>query len=348
MSLDAWRALGTNAAHVVACFGDSTTEGDSTSGPLCWPRQLADRMRARWGTGGPGFQGLWLQEWWSFSGSPTDALSSDVWDSGPYNNNVLNDITKRLNTSSDIATYTVRGGPVSSLILYMVDGPSSANFSVSIDGGSFANVSGTWTQNNAVRKVTVSGPIATSLRVRGANAAGTSVLTYIIGAEPTYGTTGAMIHNLGSASEFSALCVRSGSGDWGRWLDLNQPAIATWMWTNDVVSSWTPDHYQTRTETFVDRVRANGGEAIIMSFGEQSGRSTTDQAELRNRNSIVATAKSCPYLNFFADWGDYATANAAGYMTGPIHPSVKGCGYIAAKVWGLLGETIATGCFWSP
>lgn len=349
MSLAAWHALSSDAAHTVACFGDSTTEGTGQTNPaeLSWPAILRTRLSVAWGRQTNGFLGPWRDDYLTFAGTPTQSATSDTWNRGPFSIDTLDSTVFRLNSSTDIATYTVRGAPVQHVKLYVIDGPSSGNFSVSIDGGAFANVSNTWSQDLSMDLLTINGPISSTLRIRGANAAGTTVLAYLVGVEADYNAAaGAVVHNVGSAGAFGAFLVRlSGdSGDWGAWLDRVQPAVATWMFTNDVTALWNPTNWQARAEAFVDRVRANGGEAILMSFYEQGSRSITDQAEARSRLKTVAAAKVCPLIDFYDLVGDAAAAVAAGLMpsTSDVHATTKGHRYIADRVFNLLGRQRAS------
>lgn len=340
--LDAWKAISDPTTRVIAAFGDSTGQGTVgvTNGGYC--EILRELMRSRWGKACAGFFGTWWSHWSYTTGGNawTNATVSDAWDVGPYMPQFSPAHTKRADTASKIATWTKPSGlQVTSFTLYMVDGAGSGNFSYSIDGGSYTNVSNSWNQDNSLDAITINSPVSSTVAIRGANASGTGVNTYLVGIEPHSGTTGVKLHNLCVNGEATYSVVRTTAGDWGKWIDLVQPDLITIMYTNDVLVFNATD-YQNRLQSLISRVTAYGGEAILMSFFEQDGRDTTTQATMRSIHASLAQSNNIPHINFYdLVGGGYSAAVAAGYMSDALHPSNSGAVFIANHMWAHIGRT---------
>lgn len=339
--LDAWKAIADPAQRVVACFGDSTGEGVAGIANGGYVQVLRDLMRSRWGMGGLGFNGCWRDEWAFTAGGDawTASAGGDAWAVGPYQGVWVTAQTMLGNTATKIATYTKPAAqlPITSFDIWVVDGPSAGNFSYSIDGGAWTNVSHTWNSDNSLDKITIGSSVTTSIRVRGANAAGTATNVYLTGIEPKSAGTGVVVHNMAANFESSPAIIRSNPG-WGSWIDQVQPDVALIMYTNDLLT-WNKAAYKTRIQEFIDRVEANGGEAIVMTMCGQSDRDGAEVQEQQAAHDELAADNNIYHINFYEIMGNYVTSNAAGYMVDIAHPSVKGTKVMAHHIWAHLGRT---------
>jgi lysophospholipase L1-like esterase len=353
--LQAWRAIADPEDRVIACFGDSTTEGTVGVTNGGYPEQLRQLMVNRWGqTADYGFYGTWRDHWSFTSGGDAWTLGtiSEAWSVGPFQAGTPNASVMFANGSSKVATWSnnlsgsntivaTTGVPVNSFSLYMVDGSGAGNFSYRLGGvfGSWTNVSETWNNDNSIKVITVNSEILTgSLEVRAANSAGTAVNTYLIGVQPHSLTTGPRVHNMGVNGKFLSTFVRTTGPDWGKWIDIVQPKIAIVMFTNDLLL-WSQANWETQLNAFISRVRSNGGEPIIMTMCGQNGRENGNYDQQRSSNQSVAAAQGVIHINFYDIMGDYATANAAGYMADNLHPSNKGAQLMAQHIWSHIGST---------
>lgn len=348
--LEAWRALSDPSDRIIACFGDSTTEGVVNISNGGYTQVLRELMWNTWGCGGFGFYGTWREHWTFSSGADawntSQGGASHPWNIGPMDGGTFDVNTKVVigNGATRIATWNKLGGsgatsspPAGSFTLWVVDSTGSGTFSYSVDAGPWVNVTGSWSNNNSLVHITINTPIESNIRVRAADSSSTATMVYLVGIEPHAESAGAKVHNIGANSEFSFSAIRSLPG-WGSWLDIVKPKIATIMFTNDL-ALWDQTAYQNRMQTFVDRVKANNGEPVIMTMCGQSGRNPTNYSQQRAANQNVADANNLIHINFYDIMGDFAAASAAGYMADNLHPNNKGAQVIAQHIWSCLGAT---------
>lgn len=354
MPLAAWRAITDNSQRIIACFGDSVTEG---TGGNCggYPEILRQLMTKKWASGGYGFYGTWRSHWVYTSGAnawdTSQGGSSKPWNIGPYDGGIMDVNTKVVigNTASKIATwyrysyqwpaqlYSEGGPAIDSFTLWVVDSTGSGTFSYSIDGGAWTNVSYSWSNNNTLARITINSPIANNLRVRGANAAGTATNLYLVGIEPKVSTPGSLVHNMGAASEFTFSSIRLDNSKWGGWLDIIKPKVATIIYTNDLDFGWDSTSYQNRLQAFIDKVAANGGETIIITMWGQNGRNAANYTAQRSIHQNLANVNNLYHLNLYDLVGDFSAAQAAGLISDNLHPNNNGYARIADYLWSYLG-----------
>lgn len=341
-----------NPANIkIVCFGDSTTFGTSTTNNLGWPGALRSLAAARWGTGSDGLHTRDRNTSLTTSGNAwTKATTSDAWDRSPCLAGVLAQAATYLgNGSAKIATWTKPSYlTVNGFYIWAVDGASSANFSYSTDGGtSWTDVSQTWTQSNSIKRILVNTTITgtNTVKVRGANAAGTAVNCYFIGIEPITTSSTYVIQNWAAASENTASFVRTTSGNWHEAFDLLQPQLVIYMMTNDIgitealggtdVTTWRP-----LIESIFNVVTGYGGSMILMNFFEQVGRNVTLQADYRAMNKDIAASYGMPCIDFYDLVGNGQAAIDAGYVnSGDIHPNDTGAAYMAQQIWKVIGKS---------
>lgn len=349
--LEAWKAISDPADRVIACFGDSTTEGTVNIRNGGYTQVLRELMWSAWGCGGFGFYGTW-REHWTFTGGgdawdTSQGSAAHSWNIGPMDGGTFDLNTKVVigNGATKIATWNRLGGtgatsgpPAQSFTLWFVDSTGSGTFSYSIDNGSWTDVAYSWSNSHTLATITVNTHINSDVRVRAADSSGTATTLYLVGIEPHAATGGATVHNIGANSEFSFSAVRSISG-WGSWLDIVKPKIATIMFTNDLALFWNQTDYQNRMQTFIDRVKINDGEPIIMTMCGQNGRDPTNYSQQRAANQTLADINNIPHINFYDIMGDFAAANAAGYMADNLHQSNKGAKVMAQHIWSYVGST---------
>lgn len=338
----------------IACIGDSTTFGTSTTGTLGWPGALRSLAAARWGTGSDGLHTRDRNITLTTSADAwTKATTSDAWDRSPCLAGVLaQQATYLANGSTKIATWTKPAAlTVNGFYIWAVDGASSGNFSYSLDGGSsWTNVSQTWTQGNSIKRIFVGSNVTgtNTVKVRAANAAGTAVNCYFMGIEPTTTTSTYVIQNWGAASENTGSFVRTSSGNWHEALDLLQPQLLIFMMTNDeaitaalggdesdIEPNWRP-----LIESLADVVTGYGGSMLFMNFFEQTGRSVTMQATYRALIKTIAAEYGMPCIDFYDLVGDYQASVDAGYVNATdIHPNDTGAAFMAQQVWKVIGKS---------
>jgi hypothetical protein len=314
----------------IAIVGDSTLEDiDSLYGVQAVPDRFVRLLEQSLAiTCNRGFFGLWRDEW-SLSGTWTRATTSDAWDRGPLLGSSTGCGTFRANGASNVATWTKPAGTtVTSFVLHVIDGASAGQFAYRIDGGTWTNVTNTWTADNSYDRITVSASVSSTVEVRAANASGTATNLYLVGLEPVdSAATGPAVHVLAAAAEFSFSMVRTTSGSWQDWWNAIQPA-AVWLecpWTNDV-SFWPTNaaDIEANMRAVIELVRGYGAEVFLFSFGEQDGRSVSDQTAMRALARSLAGEYRCHYVSAYDMWGTYSAANAAGLMLDTIHASATG------------------------
>jgi lysophospholipase L1-like esterase len=338
MTLDAWRDISNPATRKIACVGDSTTE-------IGWAAILRDLATQRWGYGGYGVRPM--NKEWAQSGTPTKAGGSDAWEVGFVRSGASpNCGTWRLNTATDIFTWTKPNDcpAITGFKLLMGDGPSSANFSYSIDGGAYTNVSGTWTQNNSLRQITINTPVNSTVAVRGANAAGTAVLTYICGIEPLCATTGVKVHDISASGGFSNHLIRTGdAGDWTQWFLQEQPQLVFMNFINDM-TFWTgglPAAFQQRYDDFGAFITGYGGTVVYYRYFEWVGPSTVTQDDAGARIYAVAQKYGGLFYDLKAIHGNFAAVSAAGIIgSDNTHPTPKGSRLMANHAWNHAGRLL--------
>ena len=332
-----------NPANIVmGAFGDSTTEGNVAVSNGGWVEQLRILADPRWPRGSDGTHPFNRDPWTTTSGVDawTGSTTSDVWDCQPCLGGVgLYQATWLGNTATKIATWTKPGSlTVEAFTIYAVDGPSSANFSYSVDNGAWTNVSITWNQDNTIKQIKIAMAVTNTVRIRGANSSGTARNAYIMGLEPTRRGPGWIIHNFGNNADFGFNLTRSTAGNGHAWFDLVQPSLCTWMYTNDAIF-YDSATYQSNMSTFADMVIGYGGSVLFMNFFEQPGRAAA-MTGMRADLKTVAANYNMPYIDFYDLVGDNAAAIAAGYMNAAdLHPNNAGAVFMAQEIWKVISKS---------
>jgi hypothetical protein len=236
--------------------------------------------------------------------------------------------------------------PVTGFKLLVCDGPSSANFAYRIDGGAWTNVSHTWLRTNVMVQLTINSSVISTVEVRGANAAGTAVLTYMCGIEPLCASTGVKVHDISAAGSFSGQLLRTGSvGDWTQWFTQEQPDVVFCMFVNDNVNAfWTggqPAAYQARFEALAAVVTGYGGIFVPYSYfenGDGVNPTVTNQTDKRARELAVANAYGGHYFDL-RTYGDRIQTVTDGWIESSdlIHPTPKASRIMANQAWNILG-----------
>lgn len=344
--LDPFYATFNNPANIaMATLGDSTTEGDVVVTNGGWPEQLRLLAQSRWGRGGDGCHPM-NRDPWSITNDWTSAAAdgSSPWDRSIFNGGAGTPAPTTYfgNGSAMVATWTKPTGlAATSFTLYMVDGASAGNFSYSTDGGStWLNVSATWNQDNSIKRIHINTAVASTVKIRAANAAGTAVNTYLVGLEPLTGASGFTIHNFAANIAFLSAMVRGGAGNWHALLDTIQPPLVTNMYTNDVVLFSAP-LWQSDLEALGTVVTGYGGSVLFMSMFEQFGRDITIQATMRSIVKTVAAEFGMPVIDFYDLVGDANATLAAGYYNTntDIHENNAGAVFMAQQIWKLIAKS---------
>ena len=346
-----WNGIDYND-RVICLMADSTGEGD-TFGAVdenSYPMLIREKMRAAWGIDGTGFLGTWRgtngsDEWGEsgsgFAGTWVESATTDLWGQGPYiqGSNIYRGTQQGVGSSS-VATFTLPGWlreAAISVVLYMVDGVSSNNFSFSVDGGAWTDTAATWTQDSKMKRVNLAVTPASTIAVRAANAAGTSRTIYLSGIEIKTSLDGATLHDVSASAEsLASTAFNSGVADAMGFLDLLQPQATVVSYTNDLAD---PFYNTTRIGTDLDYIvaRSTYGIVIPMMFWGQ------DRPDAATRFPAVAAiydskATSGAYIDLWDRYGDYTTVSALGYMADTFHPNDAGSRQIARVLWRMLSR----------
>lgn len=360
MSLAAWRDISDATTRNIAIVGDSTSERG-------WGRILRDLMKPRWGYGGLGFRHMGKYDTtaygstdlgpsvseWAATGSWTKGSSTDAWNISPITGGVnTNCGTWHASGSSLIQTWTKPNNcpPITSFDIHVADGASAADFSYSIDGGTYTNVpTQTWSHGNALKVITISSSVNSTVAVRAANAAGTAVDLYMVGIEPHCATTGVRVHEICAGGAFSSQSIRtSDTGNWHAWFDSVQPQLCFVLFINDSAfwSGSNPANFQQRLDDFGAMVTGYGGTVIYFSYfmwGVGTNPIQATQDDKRARELAVAKKYGGNYFDLNAlTGGDHATELASGYFNSAdeIHPSAKGMRIMANHAWNQIGTKL--------
>ena len=335
-----WNGIDYND-RVICLMADSTGELDEgETDENTYPMLIREKMRASWGIDGTGFLGTWRDEW-AFTGTWTDSTANDLWGQGPYITGIYPYVeTQQGVGSGSVATFTLPGWlreTAISVVLYMVDGVSSNNFSFSVDGGAWTDTAATWTQDSKMKRVNLAVTPASTIAVRAANAAGTSRTIYLSGIEIKTSLDGATLHDVSASAEsLASTAFNSGVADAMGFLDLLQPQATVVSYTNDLAD---PFYNTTRIGTDLDYIvaRSTYGIVIPMMFWGQ------DRPDAATRFPAVAAiydskATSGAYIDLWDRYGDYATVSALGYMADTFHPNDAGSRQIARVLWRMLSR----------
>ena len=335
-----WNGIAYND-RVVCIMADSTGELDEgVTAENTYPMLIREKMRAAWGIDGTGFLGTWRDEW-AFTGTWTGSTANDLWGQGPYITGIFPYVkTQQGVGSTSVATFTLPDWlreTAISVVLYMVDGVSSNNFSISVDGGAWTDTAATWTQNSKMKRVNLTVTPASTIAVRAATAAGTSRTIYLSGIEIKTSLNGATLHDVsGSGEGLYSTAYNAGVADAMGFLDLLQPQATVVSYTNDLAD---PFYNTTRIGTDLDYIvaRSTYGLVIPMMFWGQ------DRADANARftaTSAIYDSKgtSGAYIDLWDLYGNYATVVALGYMADTLHPNDAGSREIARVLWRYLSR----------
>ena len=350
-----WNGVAYND-RVVCIMADSTGEAD-TFGAVdenSYPMLIREKMRAAWGIDGTGFLGTWRgtngSDEWGESGSGfsatgwTGSVPTNLFGQGPY----IQSLQPYGNTqqgvgSTAVATFTLPRWlrePAISVVLYMVDGVSSNNFSYSVDGGAWTDTAATWTQDSKMKRVNLAVTPTSTIAVRAATAAGTSRTIYLSGIEIKTSLNGATLHDVSGSGEglYSTAYNNAvgGLADAMGFLDLVQPQATVVSYTNDLEGSlYDIDRIGTDLDYIV--ARSTYGIVIPMMFW---GQDRTDAATRFPATATVYNSKatSGAYIDLWDRYGNYSTVLGLVYMADTLHPNDAGSRQIAQVLWRMLSR----------
>ena len=350
-----WNGIAKND-RVICIMADSTGELDEgVTTENTYPMLIREKMRAAWGIDGTGFLGTWRgtngSDEWGEAGSGfsatgwTESATTDLWGQGPdIQGSNLYRGTQQGVGSTAVATFTLpdwlREAAIS-VVLYMVDGASSNNFSFSVDGGAWTDTAATWTQDSKMKRVNLAVTPTSTIAVRAATAAGTSRTLYLSGIEIKTSLDGATLHDVSGSGEglYSTAYndAVGGLADAMGFLDLLQPQATVVSYTNDFEPAFYGDGTRIGTDLDYIVARSTYGIVIPMMFWGQG------RADAATRFPATATvydskATSGAYIDLWDRYGNYSTVNALGYMADTLHPNDAGSREIARVLWRILSR----------
>jgi hypothetical protein len=262
------------------------------------------------------------------------AVRGDPWDRAPWGQTFTASGAQHVATfARDVAAVT---GRVTSFDIYYVDGPGAAPFAYRVDGGAWADVDVAGAGDDRLRRVTVAEPVTSTIDVRAADARGAPARTYLAGVGLRDDAGGLVVHNLGCGGrKLSQYLAR----DHTSFVDLVGPDLVVLNISNDALDAGTGAGraWAANVERFWAGVR---GAKLLVTVAEQGyGRDAGAQAAWRATQLRVTAAHGGATLDLHDPWGDYQTADAAGYWADVgVHPSARGYDDIAARVAGLLSR----------
>ncbi len=328
-------AQGTGIRNVMV-VGDSIVQGvGATTSETSWVSQLRDSLQTDLGNGGGGFYPTWrLTEagtgWSTVDG--TSALDKSLFQ------------YVRGNTGSATAMYTwtkPAGVTVNSFDIYFCSGPFATPFSYSIDGGAWTNITSFTTNTNALEKKTIASAVTSTVRIRAANAAGSTILTWLVGIGVNTSTaTAVRVHNAGHSADYLVQFDRDTAGDPYAMFDYIVPDLTiVGPFSNDIeiyqaLSSTLENAraaYKTDLLNVVAELQGKGSSVLLVKCFEQD-RDVTWQAEFRQVMDEVVDETGVASIDFYQLWGTLAEVQAAGFTTDNVHPNQAGHDSMATHI----------------
>lgn len=338
-AFDDWAtaAQGAGVKNVVL-LGDSIVQGvGATDATTSWAAQLRDSLQTDLGDGGGGFYPLWRPEW-AEAGTGWSTVPSD----SALDKSLFQYVQGTTGGTSDIYTWTKPAGmTVDSFDIYFCSGPFATPFSYSIDGGAWTNIAGFTPNTNALLKQTIVASVTTSIRIRAANAAGSSILTWLVGIGVNTSTADVVrVHNVGHSADYLVLLDRTTSGDPYAMFDHIVPDLAiVGPLSNDVeiyqaLESSLPSAraaYKVDMLNLVAELQGKGSSVLIVKVFEQD-RDVDWQAEFRLVIDEVVDETGAASIDFYQLWGPLAEVQAADLTTDNIHPNQNGHDSMATHI----------------
>lgn len=324
--------LGTGHAKVL-CIGDSTTYGvGATPGSTSWPAVLASLMNTNYA---PTTRGLAIPP---FSGGTTAdprwsaqagwGLSAQGWASGAAYQGVSG-AAQALNFAPHVAadTYDV----------YYIRNGGFGSITCKVNGAT-ASSGGTWSTAGAsgVQKQTVTAPYsADPLLSFTVDAVGQ---VFILGVDSYVAATKTI--RIGGAG------VSNSTTDLWRtdvsYVSLNSvrayaPDLTFIMLGINDALAYSTAQVQTYLSSIITAAQVSGDVCLLSVIPSRSpDRDPSIEDGYRVMTKALAVAKGCSFIDIFARFGDYATANGRGFMYDGIHANPAGYADIAAAVQAAL------------
>ena len=331
-----WRQLiaPSSARFNVVVWGDSNTDEDSVY--TTWVERLRSELQREHGVGGIGYQGLWRNEY-AFAGSWARQNDKSTFDRGPYGWSYSAD------AQADILTWTKPGGAgtIDRFEVFYVDADFiEVDYQYSVDGGAWTALALDYSgAGPALRSKTIAATITTSLRLRGPAV----FVGHCAGVAFYSGTTGCVVHNLGSGGESIATACDDGDGDRLAIIDVIQPKLTLVnLLTNDTLTSvQTPlASYEAWLGTLVDRSLAHGDVLLIApqmqdpsgAFAYPAGQGHVTQRAYEAKLAAVADTKRVPVVSLAEAWGSYTALQTLGYSADSYHLNQAGQDAAAALI----------------
>lgn len=350
-----WNAIPESSSRNIMVVGASNARALGVEEQQSWVGKIRN-MYSRWPSRGRGFR-MCAQPDWTTTGTFTK-IDTGTDDNGPFGG------IRRLSGSGNSQKFTkISGaGDVVKSIVYN-DSTGSGNWSYSLDGAAYQASGAATLGDHNLKTLAVSDPVST-IEIRGANAAGTTVQADILGVIIENATGKARWDDVAvdghriSGDQLSSLdsftrIGPTGYGGTGNPMGIIEVLDPDILIINDYyndLSNGTADvnwltTYQTALNALIDRAQSINCDVCCILYPEgtnsDSNHSFANQTSIRNATASVAASQGVSTADVFTAFGgSLANAVAAGYFQADqTHWSDLGHDVAARTIYKVLAQT---------
>jgi lysophospholipase L1-like esterase len=284
-----WRTSLYNPLKNLLLIGDSVTEGYNATDRQTnsWASLLRDKLQAKYGAGGLGFQSP-LRDVYTFNGDWQTYTNFGVSNSARYATGTANKITFTL--------------PGDNYDIYVQGASNAGAFTVQIDSDTPIAITPT-TANVAEKHTVATNTYGTHTVTITAPATG---YIYFLGASSNKGNTGVRVHNTGKGGAVIADVSYGNRKDFIKAINPDLTIIA--MTINDF-------QYQTPIATYRERMvivieeALKYGSVMVISSNQMNKANPIPQKEYEAVLIELCKLYGCAFLSIYDRWKDYTTAS---------------------------------------
>lgn len=298
----------------VAFIGNSITYGvDATDLEAdSFASILRTELQSKYGNGGRGLVPSYFTGFYTYSEGWADST--------------LGGITSKMKGSDAIDRTITFSAYADNIDVYTVTGTSSKPFPflISIDGGDFVQMADpgidstkSWKSNHSL------GTLETHTIILK-----TTKSAFFDGVSFNVGSSNVRVSNVARSGIIVGTYLSGTySKTWESQLDADLSIIQ--LTTNDYGAQTELATYEANLNELVDLCKATGSVILVVSPLQGVAEKTIKESEYSSIVKSIATAKGCGFISIPDQWGSYAQANAAGYMSDLLHPTDAGHAHIA-------------------